>query len=85
MDDVIDLFIALAIKATLLVSVFSAIFCIAALIGLCMPSADADARRKFRRVGGYSLPILIVSAALFWWASHGATIPFPTTRDGGGR
>lgn len=74
MDDVTDFFVSLAIKATLLLSVFSALFCIAALIGLCMPDADADARRKFRRLGGYSLPILIVSTVLFWWVSHGATL-----------
>ena len=71
-----EVFVTLAIKATLLASVFSAIGCIAAAIGLCLPDADADARRKFLRLGGYSLPILIVSAALFWWVSHGATIPF---------
>ena len=76
MDDFTDFFVSLAIKATLLLSVFSAIFCVTALIGLCMPSADDEARRKFRRLGGYSLPVLIVSAALFWWVSHGATIPF---------
>ena len=69
--------IAAGISASLAILAISGVVGLAAIIGLMSvrPKSDADATRKFWRMGLFAFLLLLLSGAAFWWLSHGATVP----------
>jgi hypothetical protein len=62
---------------SLVILAISSVMCLTAIIGLLSLQlrSDADAARKFRRLGLLAFLLLLLSGVAFWWLSNGATIP----------
>ena len=72
-----NILVAVGLPISFIILAIAGIMCLTAIIGLLSLQlrSDADAARKYRRLGLFGFVLLLVSGAAFWWLAHGATIP----------
>jgi hypothetical protein len=72
-----NVLLAVGISLSLAILAISGVMCLTAIIGLLSLQlrSDADAARKFKRLGLIALGLLLISGVAFGWLSNGATIP----------
>ncbi len=72
-----NILVAAGIPISFVMLAIAGIMCLTAIIGLLSLQlrSDADAARKYRRLGLFGFLLLLISGVAFWWLSHGATIP----------
>ncbi len=72
-----NVLLAVGISLSLAILAISGVMGLTAIIGLLSLQlrSDADAVRKFKRLGLIAFGLLLLSGAAFWWLSNGATIP----------
>ena len=68
---------AAGISISLAILAISGVLLLAAIIGLLSTRSEsnADATRKFQRMGLLAFLFVLLSGTVFWWLSRGATVP----------